>query len=209
MQKLYKVDACHPVAKRIIESKLTEVERNDLVAELTEAGYEDIQVTENVYYKDGDTIEITRQFIMDNMKNDEFFRLIEYIVEQKAKNLGVDLLDVGKDALLPLKGTLKNLRINRTFGHVIVSWDIGDDPDGCDRWQQTNVHALEKVGFKFLQPDFEDIPIMNADDNLLHEDELVVKYYALQNEISIEDAEAVISKVRSAMGKNGIVFYRP
>lgn len=214
MQTLYDVRANHPVAKRVDELKLTEVDMNDLVAELRSAGYldEDIDIDSNTYFEDGDIIYITAKFVIDNSEKGDFFRLMTYISEQKAKNttdMSEDPLFIDKDSMFPLKGTLKNLRLDRSFAHLIVSWDIGDPVDGIDQWQQTNVHALEQVGFKFIQPNFETIPIMNADDNLLHEDELVVKYYALQNKISIEEAEEAIDKVRSAMGKHGIVFYRP
>lgn len=214
MQTLYDVRANHPVAKRIDEFRLTKVEMNDLVAELRSAGYldENIDIDSNTYYEDGDEIEITAKFVIDNSEKGDFFRLMTYISEQKAKNttdVSEDPLFIDKDSMFPLKGTLKNLRLDRCFAHLIVSWDIGNNPDGSDFWQETNVNALENAGFKFIQPDFDVIPIMNADDNLLHEDELVVKYYALQNKISVEEAEEAINKVRSAMGKHGIVFYRP
>lgn len=215
MQTLFNVDACHPVAKRVIEYKLTEVEKNDLLAELTEAGYEDIEVRHHDYYEDGDEITITKEFVIANSEfviansEDEFFRMMTYIAEEKAKNQGIDMLDINKDAMFPLTGKIKALRMNRTFGHLIITWDIGESHDGCDRFKETNVYFLEKVGLRFIQPEFEAIPILNADDNLLYEDELVTKHYALQNELTIEDAQAVLDKVRSAMAVHGIVFYRP
>jgi len=208
MKTLYNVQANHPIGKRIDEYKLTFEEKNDLIGELVKAGYEfgDITVTSNNYYEAGDEIEITAQDMKRLMVNDEFYRTINYIIEQKAKNKGLDFR-ANKEILFPLKGTLKPMRVNREFGHLIIEWDIGDNPESM--WRQTNVYFMEKMGYKFIQPEFDEIPIMQANDDILHEYELVLKYYALQNEIPIEEAKEVISKVQSAMGANGIVFYRP
>jgi hypothetical protein len=65
------------------------------------------------------------------------------------------------------------------------------------------------MGFKFKEPESTEISLMNANDDILYEHELVVKYYALQNKISEEEAQNAINKVQQAMGHSGIVFYRP
>lgn len=209
MKTLYDVRADHPIGKRIDELRLTAQEKNDLVAELETAGYEfkDIAVESHNYYEAGDEIKITAQDMIRLMENDEFYRTINHIIEQKAKNKGLDLVTTSKDNLFPLTGTLKSMRVNRTFGHLIIEWDIGDDPDGM--WKQTNVYFMEKMGYRFIQPEFDEIPLIQANDDILHEHELVIKHYALQNKISVEEAKEAIGKVTSAMGVNGIVFYRP
>jgi hypothetical protein len=207
MKTLYEVHGNHPVAKRIDEYRLTEVDKNDIVAELDEAGYDDVHVDSHEYYEDGDEIVITHDTYMAKMGNDdEAYRLIGYILEQKAKNHNVSIL---KRVLFPLKAKLKALRLDRTMGQLVAEWGIGEDKDGCDPWKTTNVYHLEKLGLKFIHPEFDEIPLMNADDKWLTERELVVKTYALQNGLPEKEAEFLVSIVESAMGKHGIVFYRP
>lgn len=134
----------------------------------------------------------------------------------KARNLGIHDLgsDTGYDAnkleeaytyqLCPLRLTLKSVRADRQNIYLQAEWDIGNG-----KIHTTNIYGLRKMGYKFIEPESEEIPLMNANDDILYEYELVIKYYALQNKVSEEEARIEIDKVQNAMGHNGIIFYRP
>ena len=70
MQNLYDVHADHPVLRRIDEIGLTPVEKNDLVAELKVANYENIKTIYMPYFEDGDEIEIT-SFMYQNLTEEQ------------------------------------------------------------------------------------------------------------------------------------------
>jgi len=214
MQWLYDVHGDHPVLKRIDELQLTEVDKNDLVAELKRLSYENIEVNKDIYFEDGDEIDITSHMYQEN-KNEEAVRLLFNVLSNKANNLRIDgIYDWDKDPnkieeshvyqLCPLRVTIKAIRVDRKTVSLQGEWEIGNG-----KTQITNIYGLRKMGFKFIGPENEEISLMNADDDILYEHELVVKYYALQNKLSAEEAQKEIDRVQSAMGHSGIIFYRP
>jgi hypothetical protein len=215
MQNLYDVHADHPIAKRIDEIGLTPVERNDLVAELKEANYENIKVTYKPHFEDGDEIEITSS-MYESLTADQrdAKSIIHHILQRKAKLIGLPTPLFrheieGEEAMVyrffPLKVTLRATREDRYMVYLQGEWEIGNG-----NTHTTNIYGLRNMGwFGFIEPESEEIPLMNANDDILYEHELVVKYYALQNEVSEEVAQGAIDKVQSAMSANGIVFYRP
>lgn len=214
MQWLYDVHGDHPI-KRVDELQLTEVEKNDIVAELKKLNYDNIEINKDIYFEAGDEIDITSSMYEDN-KDEEAKRLIFSILFDKANNLNIrDLgVDVGYDSdkleeayvyqLMPLKVTLKAERADRKSVYLHAEWHIGNG-----KIKKTNTYGLSNMGFKFIEPESEEIPLMKANDDILYEWELVIKYYALQNKLSEEEATKEIEKVQSAMGPNGIIFYRP
>jgi len=214
MQNLYDVHADHPVLKRIDEIGLTPVEKNDLVAELEEANYENIKVvTYKPHFEDGDEITITSFMYQDEKLNEESKRLLQLILQRKAEVIGLPIPLLpheleNEDAMVyrffPLKVTLRATRADRKRVFLQGEWQTGNGTT-----QNTNIYGLRKMGFNFIDPESEEIPLMNSDDDILYEHELVVKHYALQNKVSEEEAQVVIDKVQSAMNHNGIVFYRP
>ena len=215
MQWLYDVHGDHPIFKRVDELQLNEVEKNDIVAELKKLNYDNIEINKDIYFEAGDEIDITSSMYEDN-KDEEAKRLIFSILFDKANNLNIrDLgVDVGYDSdkleeayvyqLMPLKLTLKAERADRKSVYLHAEWHIGNG-----KIKKTNIYGLSNMGFKFIEPESEEIPLMNADDDILYEWELVIKYYALQNKLSEEEATKEIEKVQNAMGPNGIIFYRP
>lgn len=205
MKTLYDVTANHPVAKRIDELRLTEVDKNDLVAELIQAGYEVVDIDVKGYncYEEGDEILITKE-IYDN-GSDRGRELIRSMfgTDKFIKDVGCNF-----DQLLPFKGTISAERMDRFMGQLVIEWQ-GTILKG----RKTNTHWLENkidgMGLHFIHPEFEEISIMNCEDKYLTERELVVKTYALQNGLPEEESKFLIGIVQSAMSKHGIVFYRP
>lgn len=206
MQTLYEVRANHPIAKRVDELRLTAQEKNDLVAELERAGYEfkDIDVKSHNYYEDGDTITITKSDYENG--SDRGRELIRYMLEEKWLE---SLLEGDGNAVL-LYGEISSKRMDRFMGQLVIDWK---SPGMNEDWKTTNTHWLENnidgMGFHFIQPEFDELPILNCPDEYLHERELVIKAYALQNGLPEEESKFLISIVESAMSKHGIVFYRP
>ena len=212
MKHLWEVKADHPIAKRVDEYALMETEKNDLVAELESMGYENIEANVFPHFEDGDTLEIGSSSIQSCHENDDAKNLLNHILYIKGEELGliseIRYHEKIEDDLIykicPLKLTIKATRTDRFRTFLQAEWETGNG-----KTFTTNIYGLRKMGFRFLEPESEEIPLMNASDEILYEHELVVKYYALQNTISEEEAQKVIDKVQSAMAKNGIVFYRP
>ena len=176
MQTLYDVTANHPVARRIDEYRLTAQEKNDLVAELEQAGYEfkDIDVKSHNYYEDGNEILITKEQY-DNAP-DIFKEQVNYMFKHEIKAGTVCL---HQKINFPLKGKISSERNDRFMGQLIITWE--DIPEE-NHMKITNVywlsHKVNGIGFKFLEPEFEKLSIMNCPDKYLHERELVIKAYA-------------------------------
>lgn len=208
MKTLYDVTANHPVGKRIDEHRLTAQEKNDLVAELEKAGYEfkDIDVKSHNYYEDGDEILITKE--QYDSAPDIFKEQVNYMF----KKCRTEMLRKKTRASLrfPLKGKISSERNDRFMGQLIITWENIPEEN---HMKITNVywlsHKSNGIGFKFIEPEFEKLSIMNCPEKYLHETELVLKTYALQNKLSEKLARTVIARIQSAMGKHGIVFYRP
>lgn len=76
MQWLYDVHGDHPIGKRVDESQLTEVEKNDLVAELKKLNYENIEVNKDIYFEDGDQIDITSHEYLNNKEGKVYYFLL-------------------------------------------------------------------------------------------------------------------------------------
>ena len=211
MQDLYDVHADHSVLRRIDEIGLTPVEKNDLISELEKANYENIKVTYMPHFEDGDEIDIT-SFMYQELTEDEneAKSLLYHVLERKAAVIGLPtpLFSNEEEEMVfrffPLKVTLRATRADRTRVYLEGEWQTGNGTT-----YKTNINGLRKMGFKFVEPESEEIPLMNADDDILYEHELVVKYYALQNKLSEKLAISIIARVQSAMSANGIVFYRP
>jgi len=209
MQTLYEVRANHPIAKRIDETRLTAQEKNDLVAELEKAGYEfkDIDVQSHNYYEDGDEIVITKRDY-DN-GSDRGRELIRYMNSNEKLDLRSFLANLQPDEVIMI-GKISSQRMNRFMGQLVIEWKgqgLKED------WKTTNTHWLENtidgMGLRFIHPEFEQLSIMNCEDKYLHERELVIKTYALQNGLPEKESEFLIGIVESAMSKHGIVFYQP
>lgn len=199
MQTLYDVRANHPVARRIDELRLTAQEKNDLVAELEQAGYEfkDIDVKSHNYYEDGDTITITKE-IYDNGSD----RSREILRSMYHDNFNYF------DRPFSITGKISFKRLDRFMGQLVIEWE-GTILKG----RETNTYWLENsadgMGLHFIHPEIETLDIMNCPDKYLTERELVIKTYALQNGLPEEESKFLIGIVESAMSKHGIVFYRP
>jgi hypothetical protein len=111
----------------------------------------------------------------------------------------------GENPNFPITGEFKAERINHKSGNMIVKWHGSSyNESGC-----TNSYFLEYMGFEIEQPEFDEIPIAEADDSLLSDGESVLKYLIIQNDCSQKDAEQVLDIIYKAMNKAGAVFYRP
>lgn len=198
MQTLYNVTAKHPV---VDELRLTAQEKNDLLAELEKAGYEfkDVDVKSHNYYEEGDTITITKE-VYDN-GSDRSREMLRYMYSERF-NFNYF------DRPFSITGKISFERLDRFMGQLVITWDETILKD-----RKTNTHWLENkidgMGLHFIHPEIEQLDIMNCEDKYLHERELVIKAYALQNGLGEEESKFLIGIVESAMSKHGIVFYRP
>jgi len=193
MQNLFEVHGDHPTLKRADEYKLTEVESNDLMAELAGFGYENLMRYQDTFFEEGDEILITEKMYNDA---DKFTKeTIDYMFTKQ----------------FPIKGKVTSERINRFCGDLVIEWENVSEEWGSSNTTNTNWLSNKDHGFgmSFIQPIFDELEIITCPDKYLHEDEMVVKYYALQNKLSEKLAISAIARVQSAMGEKGIVFYRP
>ena len=199
----YKLDAVHSVSKRVVKFNLTNDEVIELTNELIEAGYENenikIEITDTLY-EDGDIIEITKELYNSLPKK----QTPDMNAKDRYKNDARGIINWLYDDVIsfPIKVTLEAKRMDNNHGVMIAHWDNSMK-------QSTNSYSLEYLGFKIKKPEFSFIPIAEADDSLLNEDDLVKKYLMLQNDASEEDATEVLEIIHKAMDENGIVFYRP
>jgi hypothetical protein len=180
MQNLYDVHADHPVLRRIDEIGLTPVEKNDLVAELEEANYENIKVTFMPHFEDGDEIDIT-SFMYQELTEEqsEAKNLLISVLQRKAEVIGLPTPLFSHELeneesivyrFFPLKVTLRATRADRKRVYLQGEWQTGNGTT-C----KTNIYGLRKMGFKFKEPESTEISLMNANDDILYEHELVVK----------------------------------
>jgi hypothetical protein len=197
MQTLFEVQGNHPVLKRVDEHRLTEVEKNDLVAELKKSGYEEPTVFPKIYLEDGDSIYITKK--MYDLACTKAKENIYYMFDGSRGKF---------DKPFPFIGKISAKRFDRFMGRLIITWE-----GAKEGLEVTNTHWLadpiEGLGLLFIQPEFEELSIMNCNTEWLTEKELVIKEYALQNGLPEKESRFLIDIVESAMGKHGIVFYRP
>jgi hypothetical protein len=68
MQTLFEVHGDHTISKRIDEYRMTEIESNDLMAELAGHGYENLMRYSDLFLEDGDTVFITKKMYDDASK---------------------------------------------------------------------------------------------------------------------------------------------
>lgn len=197
MKTLFEVHGDHSILKRVDEYRLSEIESNDLIAELKKLKYENILKKSHIFLEDGDTVFITKHMYDAACKrtNKMAKEQIGYMFKKQ----------------FPIKGKVKTERVNRFSGHLIIEWENMSSDWGSGNTTNTQWLSHEDHGFgiRFIQPELEELEIINCPDEHLFEAELVEKYYALQNNISIKEAQEVINKVQSAMSRSQIVFYRP
>lgn len=206
MKTLWKIDAVHPVNKRVIKSNMPEQEMEALYKELLENGYEDrlidVEICQYIY-EDGDTIEIPPE-IFDTLPDS--VRELEYYTQQDVRlaNIKETLKYIFGDHPKSMKAKVVTERVNRSFGHLILEWENANEG-----WEKTNISIVEPLGFKFEYPDFDEIPIDKATDDVLNDEELVIKHLMIQNGWNEETANGHLKPVFKAMNDAGIVFYKP
>ena len=162
MKWLFEVHADHPSLKRVDELQLTEVEKNDFVAELKDAGYENIKAEKDLHFEAGDEIEIT-SFMYEDTFSDEAKNLIWGILVQKAANCNLDLKGLTPDKvdekmtcnLFPLRLKLVSERIDRYRVVLFAEWIISDINATKQIKCTTNIYGLRKLGLKFIDPECE------------------------------------------------------
>ena len=171
-----------------------------------------------MYYEEGDTIIITKeQFdslhvdIVGSRWSLEIDQDLKAIQRKKANaKRSLSFIFTGNADIppekFPLVGNLKAHRLSRDFVQLMVEWKdaITDFGTNC-----TNTYFLENMGFKFKQPEFEEIPIQDAPDEMLSEGELIIKHMMNQNNWTMEKVEEYLKPVYEAMNKAEAVFYRP
>jgi hypothetical protein len=207
MIKLYKIDAVHPVAKRVVKSNLTKDEMLKLYQELQTAGYknDDIIRTEcKIIYEAGDDLEIDP--VMFDSLPDSVGEL-EYYTQTDVQLVNIKAtlrLIFGQNPKV-MKGTLKAERVDRKSGNLTIFWENPID----ESWEKTSAFWLEPLGFEFKVPEFEEIHILIAPDALLNEDECVIKYLMIQNDWDEKKATDYLKPVFMAMRSADAVFYQP
>jgi hypothetical protein len=87
-----------------------------------------------------------------------------------------------------------------------------------------NLTIFRKLGYKIIEPEQVEIDLFDADDDLLDEEDLILKHIVLQNYPNYPThyrnrketdnamrswAEGIMKIVKNAMKENGIIFYRP
>lgn len=191
MIKTYKIDAVHPVLKRVVKSGLTEVNAKALYTELVHNKYEAIQYeVDKIIYEVGDDLCITKE-----MYDDEFNNIKEEI----------DFI-LGEYLTFPIKAKIVQKRINNKYGQLFIRWDSLPETNYL---KESNIYLLEKLGFGFTESDIGPIPIKDSEDEYLHENDLILKYMMLRNDLTEEEARKYLEVVFKAMDETGIVFYRP
>lgn len=195
------IDAVHPTAKRVIKSNMTPDEMADLMIELIEAGYEigDIQVTQEVIYEDGDYLELKLSTIQRLARKCRSHRERKTVKEI----LGMMKMVYGDNLPDKMLGKVVHKRTNWSYGDITIEWQVESD------WDKTNVYLLKEIGYQFKEPEFDEIPIDKADDDMLNDDERVIKYLMLDNHWNKETAESHMQVVYAAMHKAGCVMYQP
>jgi len=94
--KTYKIDAVHPVAKRVIKSNLNEGEANKLFKELRNAGYEDENI--EVIFTEVPLIETPDDILDDEEKVIKYFMLENDMSEKNTMIYLKPVLDAMKKA---------------------------------------------------------------------------------------------------------------
>lgn len=205
MYKTYNIDACHSVARRIIEHNLEVDAFAKLLKELEDAGYEDIQITANEYYQEGDEIKITQE-LYDSLPDKVDRNHDDYIKEMKKYEAKKSLHHIfGNPLELPITGKVIATRQARDLVTLSIKWD-----DANKGFETTNTYFLEYIGFQFKQPeDYEVIDLIKADDSILSIYEQILKRIMICGDMTEEEARKVIEPVHEQMKDIGAVFYIP
>lgn len=161
-------------------------------------------------FEEGDEIIITKNDFNgmpdDNDSYNHHPRKKLTIDERKLANAKRSIRHIfGKEPAFPLKGKLESLRINRTYGHLVVKWENPVD----EQWNATNTIFLEDMGYEFNQPEFEVLPILECSDQQLGTHETIVKHMMIENNWSEHACESYLKPVMEAMSKADAVFYQP
>jgi hypothetical protein len=209
----YKIDAVHDILKRVIKVGLTEKEANELHLELSENGYENDNIEVDIHeviYEVGDQISVDEQMFNDLPTTEQLDNIkgrnatVEELYQRDARETIRFIFDGSPK--FPLTGTIEAKRIDNAHGQLIVKWDnVPDD----NQWKKTNTYFLEYMGFKFQEENFPFIPIEESDDDLLNDNNRLLKYLMKQNGLTQEEAELYLKPVYRAMEKAEVVFYRP
>ncbi len=110
---------------------------------------------------------------------------------------------------LPVKIEFFHHRTDRK--HIFMAWRFWNNPKLADV-AQFDLTIFKKLGYTVIEPEQEEIPLHLADDFLLTDEELVLKYLIKQSAADNKHrawAEAVFQRVKSAMKEKGVIFYRP
>jgi len=197
MIKYYKIDAVDSIKKRVLKSNLDKDSMVSLYKELQNAGYEDENInleTCRIIYEAGDTILITRKQF-NSLPDRRCKKLLKMVYG-----------DNPPDSMI---GTITNERADRHgryYQHV--KWHIATLKNE-NRLNETMAFPLEELGFEFKPPEYNEIPIGECDDEMLNDDERVIKYLMIGNGWSETQAEEYLKPICKAMKKAECVMYRP
>lgn len=150
---------------------------------------------ENIIYQAGDTIEITKEMFDTVSPDEEFFG--KNFLRQTIRYM------FGNNPTFPIEGVLEKKRIDHESGQLVIKWQ-----NTKDHLKETNTHFLSSH-FNFEHPEFEKIPIIEADDELLNVNDLIIKYLMIDNDWSEKQSEEYVRPVLNAMKKAEAVFYQP
>lgn len=210
MKKLCTVDAVDAVMKRVIHT-VTVDKVHAFVKHLKKYGYEkeNINITTKTLYEEGDTIYITKKMVDDLPTNKYIEKNWKTVsAKERYRNDARKTIEFvfGDNPEFPIKGTLEALRLDNTNGHMVINWEGNIKREAL---KQTNCYMLEYIGFNIPAPEFEHIPIAEADNSLLDTSDIIVKYLIKDNNWSEERALEYLKPVLEAMNKAEAVFYQP
>lgn len=95
--------------------------------------------------------------------------------------------------------------------HVFLAWRYHNHPNLADT-PHFHMKVFEKLGYEVIHPEHEELDIMDAPEDLLGCDELVLKYLIRNGAGDHKHrawSEGIFNRVKDAMKVNGIIFYRP
>lgn len=154
-------------------------------------------------YENGDEIEIDG-IVFDALPDS--VSELEYHTHKDVElvNAKAALRYIFGDTPKVMKGKVVAQRMNRSSGHLIIEWENANEG-----WEKTNTSIAEALGFKFNEPEFDEIPIDKAPDDMLNEDECVIKYLMIQNSFNEIEARNYLKPIFMAMRSANAVFYQP
>lgn len=182
----YSLDAVHPINRRVIKHNLSFDEVTDLMKELLDNGYDQKAMKLETFYEEGDRVEIPHGLLWDNDDGEFLLRHLQNF---------------------PIKGTIKKERFDRTINVLCIKWDEKHIKD--ESWGSMSIHVLQKLGFKFIPPENEEVSILECEEKYLSAEEIVLKYLMIDNDWTQTEAEEYLKPVEKAMNKAHAVFYQP